>query len=213
MDTQIRLLLRLYILCALIFVGLTFIHPFPGSFLIKPVPVLIMAYLCWRYLEGRERYLIVLGFIFSAAGDIFLDLDRVAFFKQGLVSFLVTQVLYSIAFLGRRKIDPTKWMAATAVILYAVLMVILLWDSLGDLRIPVMAYILALTVMGVSGALREGPLTGVYLGAFLFVIADSIIAINKFLWPFELSLTVILTVYFSGQFFIGRGVLLQHKDH
>ena len=139
--------------------GLTFVHPYPGSFLIKPVPVLIMAYFCWRYLEGKERYLLMFGFIFSAAGDVFLDLDRVAFFKQGLVSFLVTQILYTIAFLGKKKTDPDKWIAAAGVVIaLTAVMVVLLWSSLGDLKIPVLVYILALTAMGVAGHLGSGHL-------------------------------------------------------
>jgi len=82
-----------------------------------------------------------------------------------------------------------------------------LWESLGDLLIPVLFYILALSGMGVSAALREGPLAGVFVGAFLFVIADSLIAINKFLVPFDYNLVLIIGLYLAGQFFIGKGVL------
>ena len=207
MEIQIKVLQRLYVVFGIVFVSLLFIHPYPGSFILKPLPVLIMAYLCWRYLKGPQRILMVLGFIFSAAGDVFLDLDRTLFFKQGLLSFLLTQILYSIAFFKEREFSRQRLLAASAVCLYSLVMILLLWDHLGTLRIPVLVYILALTTMGVSAALRKGPLSGVYFGGFLFVIADSLIAISKFLYPFEYSLIVIITLYLCGQFLIGKGVL------
>ena len=207
MNNQYRFFSGAYIVIATIFVLSLFFHPYPGSFLIKPLPVLIMAFLCWRNLEGTERILMTLGFIFSAMGDIFLDLDRVALFKQGLLSFLVTQILFSIAFYQRRKINRTRLAAAGLVIIYAIIMLVLLWPHLGALRIPVMVYMLALTSMGVFAGLRDGPLSRVFLGGFLFVIADSLIAVNKFLIEFDYSLVIIIGLYLAGQFFIGRGVL------
>jgi alkenylglycerophosphocholine/alkenylglycerophosphoethanolamine hydrolase len=207
MDQHLRILIRLYVIIAACFVVSLLFHPYPGSFLIKPLPVLIMAFLSWRYLEGAERMLMTLGFLFSALGDIFLDLDRVAYFKQGLVSFLVTQILFSIAFYKRRIINVQKLIAASLVLAYALFMLILLWPHLGELRIPVIVYLVALTSMGVFAGLRAGPLSGVYLGGFLFVIADSLIAVNKFLVEFDYSLMIIIGLYLTGQFFIGRGVL------
>ncbi len=164
MDQHLRILIRLYVIIAACFVVSLLFHPYPGSFLIKPLPVLIMAFLSWRYLEGAERMLMTLGFLFSALGDIFLDLDRVAYFKQGLVSFLVTQILFSIAFYKRRIINVQKLIAASLVLAYALFMLILLWPHLGELRIPVIVYLVALTSMGVFAGLRAGPLSGVYLG-------------------------------------------------
>ena len=198
-----------YIVIAISFVSSLMFHPYTGSWLVKPLPVLIMSLLCWKYLEGSERTLLTLGFIFSGLGDVFLDLDRTAFFKQGLLSFLVTQILFTVAFWKRRIMSKERWVAAALVALYSVIMIVLLWSSLGNLKIPVLIYILALTSMGMTAAFREGPLTGVYLGAFLFVIADSLIAVNKFLQPFDHSLMIIIGLYMTGQFFIGRGVLMK----
>lgn len=207
MERHLHLFYRLYVIIAGLFVVSLYFHPYPGSFLIKPLPVLIMAFLCWRYLEGPERILMTLGFIFSAMGDVFLDLDRVALFKQGLLSFLVTQILFSIAFYQKRILDRKKLVAALCVVAYSIIMLALLWPHLGTFRIPVVVYILALTSMGVFAGLRAGPLTGVFLGGFLFVMADSLIAVNKFLVAFDYSLMIIIGLYLTGQFFIGRGVL------
>ena len=41
----------------------------------------------------------------------------------------------------------------------------------------------------------------------LFVIADSLIGVNKFAMPFEYAVPVIVTIYFTGQVLIAVGVL------
>lgn len=41
----------------------------------------------------------------------------------------------------------------------------------------------------------------------LFVIADSLIGINKFAMPFEYAVPVIVTVYFTGQVLIAMGLV------
>src|SRR5690606_31079979 len=46
-----------------------------------------------------------------------------------------------------------------------------------------------------------------WLGAMLFVIADSLIGVNKFAMPFEYAVQVIVAVYFTGQVLIAAGVV------
>ncbi len=44
-----------------------------------------------------------------------------------------------------------------------------------------------------------------WLGAMLFVIADSLIGVNKFAQPFAYAIPVIVSCYFAGQVLIAAG--------
>lgn len=204
--------LAIYVGIAIAFVISLLWHPYSGSFVLKALPAVVMAILIWRTCNGAERKLLSLGFLFAALGDVFLDLDRVQYFRHGLIAFLMTQVLYCVAFWkARGAISRASLLKGTSVVIYSGVMVGLLLPQLGMMTIPVLVYILALTSMGVTAALRKGS-SSVYLGAFLFVIADSLIAIDKFLKPFDHSLMVIITLYMTGQFFIGKGVTSDRKS-
>jgi uncharacterized membrane protein YhhN len=47
-----------------------------------------------------------------------------------------------------------------------------------------------------------------WLGAMLFVIADSLIGVNKFAQPFAYAVPVIVSCYFAGQVLIALGVVI-----
>ena len=53
-------------------------------------------------------------------------------------------------------------------------------------------------------------------GALLFVISDSVLAINKFYHPFEIAGIIIMLTYGLAQFFIAEGAIqyiqFSHKE-
>ncbi|MFM8740122.1 MAG: lysoplasmalogenase family protein, partial [Cytophagales bacterium] len=51
----------------------------------------------------------------------------------------------------------------------------------------------------------------VMLGALLFMVSDSLLAVNKFLNPFEFSGIAIMATYCAAQYLIVEG-LLQHPQ-
>src|SRR3982751_5774137 len=69
-----------------IFAGLFLIlFKVPGSFVLKALPALSMSFLLFST-KNRLLYAMATGFIFSATGDIFLQIDRQNFFLHGLVA-------------------------------------------------------------------------------------------------------------------------------
>lgn len=79
--------------------------------------------------------------------------------------------------------------------------------GLGEMTFPVLIYLAVILVMGVS-ACAAGTNHGLIIaGAALFIVSDSLIAINKFLTPIPAASLFIMTTYYAGQFLICRGVI------
>ncbi|WP_394560316.1 lysoplasmalogenase [Aquipseudomonas alcaligenes] len=203
--------LRLYLLAVglgVAYLLLLPLKPYPLGWLLKSLPMLIFAALAWRAFPGAAGRWLALGFLGAAAGDFFLDFgNRDGLFIQALLSFLVNQLAFVVAFvlLGRGR--PWLLWRSLPVVLYSLLMAVWMLPAAGALKVPVAIYLSCLLAMAIlAGRLesRPGPL---WLGAMLFVVADSLIGVNKFVQPFPHAVLVIVTCYFSGQALIAWGLL------
>jgi uncharacterized membrane protein YhhN len=199
-----RLRFAYFFISTLFVVSLT-VHPYPGSYCLKPLPVLIMAFLSYSYLKGHVKYLMVAGFVFSGIGDVLLDIDRVRFFVPALVSFLITHILYAVAFAEDFKYRKGRLIIVGAIIAYVA--TIYYYAELGDLVLPVLAYMAVISAMGILAAFSRRPAHGVLLGALLFILSDSLIAINKFVFPLPYSTILVVSIYYCAQYRIGMGML------
>ena len=175
--------------------------------LTKPIPILILLFFVRSW--SRESYasLIAIGLGFSLAGDMLLELDM---FIPGIGAFLVAQVCYFWAFfVDYRMLKPLR--AIPFVVYCSGIYICILPNLTANLRVPVGAYILVLCAMlwrayarsderGRSGQL------GV-LGAVVFAISDTCIAINKFVGPFSGAREIIIGTYWLGQLGIALSVL------
>lgn len=194
----------------------------------------LMPVLIWYYykvsgpkLEAFQK-LILVGFIFSWSGDVNLMMPRVEplkskealFFLLGLVSFLITHVLYMLSFrkdLGNNTqpaILKTKpWLALPVLAAYAGLLFVLLpaiQAKEPEMLIPVIVYASVITGMVLFSVNRYGKVSqasfvAVLAGALLFMFSDSNIAINKFHTPFEASRLIIMSTYITSQYLFAWG--------
>ena len=78
--------------------------------------------------------------------------------------------------------------------------------------IPVMAYAIVLLTMGVWAHKRRGATTNssfryVSAGVILFVISDSLIAINMFAFDVPGERLLVMSTYMAAQFLIVQGLL------
>lgn len=181
-------------------------------YLFKPLTTLLIIVLARRGpgTTGRiYRAAIIAGLVWSLAGDVFLMLpgDRFIF---GLGSFLVAHLFYTGAFVsdGGFKASPALLGAYG---LYYLLLITMLQPYLGTLTIPVAVYGIALATMGWQAAerwavRRTGPAAGAALGALLFVVSDSVLALNRFAIPFRAGRLVIMTTYIAAQWLIARSL-------
>jgi len=153
---------------------------------------------------------------FSWAGDVLLMFQEKdsLFFMLGLSAFLLAHVFYIIAFQSIRSREGIKLrpMLLAIVIAYYAGLIYLLYPKLGDMRMPVMVYgivisimfMLAMHLLFIKNA-TAGKL--MMAGALLFVISDSVLAINKFYQPFNGAGIVIMITYGLAQLLIVHGAI------
>jgi uncharacterized membrane protein YhhN len=166
--------------------------------------------------QGKERVLLLTAILFSFAGDSFLLLDHKnpLFFIFGLVSFLITHILYIIYFIGIKPVRTSvlskqPWIILP-VIAYGFGLVYFLFPTLGDLKIPVIVYAIIICTMllcSIHILKRVNKPAGWLFvgGALFFVLSDSLLAIAKFKTAFSYAPFLIMLTYCAAQYFIARG--------
>ncbi len=180
------------------------------------IPLLGIYYTLAIAREHRS-IVVLLALACSFAGDVFL-MDA-AYFVQGLVAFLAAHLCYIVAYRHHREDESTDAITGLhrvrlsfPVILAASGLVVVLFPALGPLRIPVIIYATVLCTMVLVALFRYGR-TGpvsfwmIFVGALLFMVSDSILAINKFLNPVVGADALILSTYAAAQFLIVEGLI------
>jgi len=171
--------------------------------------ILLIAVQAGRANYSLYMYAIIAGLICSLAGDVFLMLpsDR---FVAGLVSFLIAHLLYITAFVSGTGLGFSWWLLPPFVI-YGIFMYSILSPYLGKMRLPVLVYLMVILFMawqawerwnqtGQSQALLAS------LGAVLFLISDSALAINRFRGEYKSAQALVLSTYFAAQWLIALSV-------
>ena len=159
---------------------------------------------------------IYLALFFSWAGDVLLMFqgENELFFLLGLSAFLLAHIFYILFFHFvriREKIAGNGWFLLGIVIYYSVLMR-KLSPYLEALTIPVRVYGLVISIMLLMAMhMTALPVkkTGwtMLAGAALFVLSDSVLAINKFYQAFDLAGLVIMLTYGAAQYYIVKGAI------
>ena len=202
----------LWIAAAVALAYLVLPRPYPGDVALKTSMCVLLAVAAFR---GNLK-LFALALLFSAVGDAFLAYDGKRLFVPGLASFLVTHVLYAIVFVLATKGTATPMSAGRKVMLvviptFAAVYGAVLWPKLGALAIPVILYIAAIVVMAML-SMRVRAIE-VPLGAVLFMISDSLISLEKFLWQAAWIGPLVWITYALAQLTITRGMLKStHKS-
>ncbi len=191
-------------------------------------PALLLLLLGYYYFTVREQnntpsFMVILALIFSWGGDVLLMKQGELFFMLGLISFLIAHVFYIFVFRQFRNDDETSSLQglqrirfAFPIILYGSGLVVVLYSTLGDMTVPVLIYAAVLTLMVLNALFRFGRTSSAsfayaFGGAILFMISDSLLAVNKFLDPITLSGFWIMLTYIAAQFFIVTGLLKDSK--
>jgi uncharacterized membrane protein YhhN len=161
-------------------------------------------------ISSLYRILIALGLIFSLGGDIFLMLPNPGTFVFGLVSFLIAHLLYIAGYTSRGGFRFTWWLFLLYA-LYVAGMLWLLWPHVGSLRIPVIVYAAVLGIMGWQAAelwwaVRDTSALLAMIGALLFLISDTALALNKFRAPLPNRDLIIMSTYYAAQLLIAWSV-------
>lgn len=186
---------------------------------LKPalIPLLILGvYFSKKF---RTQNILLTALLFSWIGDVVLLFADIAeiYFILGLVSFLLSHLLYLVLFnkqiKEKIKRNAVIFMIGSILIgCYLIGMLSVLLPSLGDLKIPVVVYASIISIMllfAYNGLLiwKKPANQFVFFGALFFVISDSILALNKFHTPIKKSSFIIMLTYLVAQYLIVIGIL------
>jgi len=154
------------------------------------------------------------GLAFSDIGDFLLAAkhigpwDEPKLFIAGLIAFLLAHLCYITLFVNNadRKTSQLRRFTITVVIAALWFLLSRLWPTLGSMRIPVVAYSLALSTMATTAQLSRFPAV-VSMGALSFFASDAMLAVSHFAHPFPASRPLIWITYYVAQFLISAGVI------
>lgn len=165
--------------------------------------------------------LLLMALVFSWGGDITLLFQekKEIFFMIGLGSFLLAHVFYILLFHKIRVTEkiPSKAVYLLIVALYYGGLMVFLNPWLGSLKIPVSVYGIVISFMFMLAmhlTHMQNKKAGLWIliGALLFVLSDSTLAVNRFYQPFDMAGLVIMSTYGLAQFAIVTGVIRYKTD-
>jgi len=184
-------------------------------------PLIIIWLMAWvvlqlRNIRSRLKKWIILTLFFSWLGDVLLMFHQEdsLFFLLGLSSFLVAHVFYILFFhfVRIKEMVRGKWYLLLIVAVYYAVIITILSPHLGDMTLPVRIYAVVISFMfllAMHMVFIKKKATGLWLmaGAFLFVVSDSLLAINKFYQPFEMAGFFVMSTYGLAQLFLTEGAI------
>ncbi|WP_243356415.1 lysoplasmalogenase [Bacillus litorisediminis] len=183
-------------------------EPLALAIVFKLIPMALIIVYAFRKLPANPvpaLRLIIIGLFFCMLGDGFIAVSFVA----GLGAFLVGHLFYLTGFLKMSLINKMHLAAILPIALYSFfigrqLIASLLTEGNEPLVIPVVAYILVISLMALS-AILTGNIWAT-IGSILFVISDSILSWNMFVSGIAYSDVFIMTTYYSAQFLIASSL-------
>ena len=163
--------------------------------------------------------LAVFALVFSWFGDVALMYVYKAdwYFLVGLGAFAVAQSFYFFSFKNARYVEEKQTPLLQHIFnvfpfaVFAIGLLYTLWPTLGGLKVPVTIYASLICTMALGAVYRNGrtnteSFNQVVFGAILFILSDSLIAINKFYAPMENASVWIMGTYILAQWNIINGL-------
>lgn len=186
-----------------------------AEYIFKPLLMISLGYyfVNLTILRGvRQNQFVLAALIFSLLGDVFLMFK--GYFIQGLGAFLIAHIFYILAFRPEASRFFSKkelLIPATAVLIYGGILLGIVLPNVGSaLKIPIIVYSFTILIMLLTTLHRFENVSAisfkyVIIGASLFVISDSMIAISKFVTSFPMVGILIMATYGVGQYLIVKG--------
>jgi uncharacterized membrane protein YhhN len=211
--------LVLYIIDAILNLLFSFSKRDEFNYVTKPLLIIFLSFYCIAAVKKKEKifFLLLIALMFSFSGDVFLMFEKNAlqWFMLGLISFLLAHISYIILFVQIKKQNlPEKKLNIIATILtltYIASLLLLLLKSLGSFTIPVFVYAIVISCMFITAFhafdfQRQNFGKLCIEGTALFIISDSLLAINKFYQPLASANFLIMLTYTLAQLLIALGV-------
>lgn len=182
------------------------------AYLFKPLTiVIIILFGIFQVSEVSFLYkvMIISGLAFSMLGDVMLMLPTDKFL-QGLASFLVAHILYLIAFISDSAF-PVNYLFLIPGLIIGVILLKILLPRVGKKTVPVIVYsmILVLLLWQSMGrlelSLSHSSLVAL-IGSMIFISSDIILVFNRFVKQHPYGQIYILSTYYIAQLCIAFSI-------
>lgn len=185
---------------------------------VKPLMMPVLLYYLIQKTSGRiyKHHLLLAGAIITAwIGDILLLNDERFFLLGGIFAFLITQSVYLYLFRSntigtfKQLLSKNKPVSTILSIFYSVFLIAAILLIEGHIKFAVIFYGLVVTTATwysfVQNKLPETQYLKIGMG--LFLISDSLLAMNMFFFDIPLAQMLVIGTYGLAQFFIIEGVV------
>lgn len=159
--------------------------------------------------SSRYGWIVLVGLVFSATGDLLLLGTQQLFFLLGLSSFLIAHLAYITAFVGSGV--NWRWAAFAAVPIAILSLTVITWLTphiAPYLLVPVQVYTLVISLMVVAafGTRGTGRTMLIPVGAVMFYASDLSVAIGQFVQPDFPNHVWGLPLYYGGQLLLALSI-------
>lgn len=195
------------------------------EYMVKP---LIMIWMAVYFMIFKKKKIIVvpvlLAFFFSWLGDNFLMFSgkNELFFFAGVGGFFLAQLTYIYIFAtysekgGKGYLQKNPFLVLVFLAYLGGILVLLFPGMEGMMKPIILVYALSLVGMSMMALNRNGRVGRlsyllVFVGSILFLLSDSMIALNKFYSEFWLAGFWIMITYIAAQYLIMRGLILEEE--
>lgn len=194
----------IFALLALFYLVSMALPTLPFHWFIKALPIWWLALVVAVQPGLPGRWVLFGALIMSSVGDVLLAFDL---FIYGLAAFLVAQLIYAFLFGRLAAWRPERLGWLFYLLLWALCMVALIQPQLGELAVPVYAYLVAIMVMGSLALMSHYPLWPGFAGAGIFILSDSLIALGLFQAPLPAHGWWVMVTYYLAQWLLTRNFL------
>lgn len=193
------------------------------EYFVKPlIMIWIAVYFLLAARKSSFTIPVLLAYFFSWLGDNFLMLSgkNELFFYAGVGGFFFAQLGYIFTFIRfsekgvRGYVQRNPWISIFFLAYVGGILLILFPGLEGMMKPVITVYAISLMTMSMMALNRSGRVGAqsyklVFIGSLLFLISDSMIAINKFYAAIPLAGFLIMITYIAAQYLIMRGLILE----
>lgn len=175
--------------------------------IMKIIPIILLVVMTFLAHTSYTKW-IRIGLVFSLIADGAI----IFYFIAGLAFFLLAHLFYIRAFLLHKE-RKVPMHIGIPLILYAIAIGIWLvshiWQDDLFLAFAVAMYVTVIFLMGWTAVQTNNK--PAIIGAFLFILSDSVLGVNEFIFDVPFARYILMVLYYSAQLFIATSVLTMGK--
>jgi len=204
----------------------TFVLPFSGYLHagIKWLSIGTLTLIIVRLIRGRQDMFLLAALFWHSLGDLVLAHPYQDLLMYSIGPFLLGHIFYIFTFKHdlptsylalKQTLSRAKKILLGAILLYAAIMSSILIPPLIDthLFVPIIVYMIVVCTMVVLSTLSTYRSHWMLIGCWMYIISDSLIAINKFYTPLPPMLDACSwPLYYVGQILISLGLMKEKRS-